>query len=276
MILAQMLAAPFLPWTRLDYPSGKGHGVGLVNPGGILGDRVLTQPDVKVLATTAMKTVFETLAPQFQAATGRSLAASFGPSVQIEKRLNEGEAADVAILPTAAANDMIARGKVLPGSLVDIARSSLGVAVQRGAPKPDISSVEAFKRALLAAKSVATSRPVGAGLSGAHMAKVFQDLGIAEAMAAKLKYGSGGVSGLVGLIVERGEAEIGVQQIAELKAVAGVDFVGPLPAALQAVTPFTAAIPTAAVEIEAGRKLIDFLVTPQAKRVIEAKGLEPT
>jgi molybdate transport system substrate-binding protein len=235
----------------------------------------LTETDVKVLATTAMKTVFEELAPQFEAATGHRLTANFGPSVQIEKRLAEGEAADMAVLTTAAAKDMIGRGKVLGGSLVDIARSSLGVAVQRGAPKPDISSVEAFKRALLAAKSVAVSKPVGAGLSGAHMAKVFADLGIAEAMAAKVRYGAGGVTGLVGLIVERGEAEMGVQQIAELKAVPGVDFVGPLPAALQAVTPFTAAIPTVARNAEAGRKLIDFLVTPKAKSVISAKGLEP-
>jgi molybdate transport system substrate-binding protein len=235
----------------------------------------LTETDVKVLATTAMKTVFEELAPQFEAATGHRLTANFGPSVQIEKRLAEGETADMAVLTTAAAKDMIGRGKVLGGSLVDIARSSLGVAVQRGAPRPDISSVEAFKRALLAAKSVAVSKPVGAGLSGAHMAKVFADLGIAEAMAAKVRYGAGGVTGLVGLIVERGEAEMGVQQIAELKAVPGIDFVGPLPAALQAVTPFTAAIPTGARNAEAGRKLIDFLVTPKAKSVISAKGLEP-
>jgi molybdate transport system substrate-binding protein len=235
----------------------------------------LTQTDVKVLATTAMKTVFEELAPQYQQATGHRINASFGPSVQIEKRLTEGEVTDLAILPTAAAKEMIGRGKVLAGSLVDIASSSLGVAVQRSVPKPDISSVEAFKHALLAAKSVAVSRPVGAGLSGAHMAKVFQDLGIAEAMAAKAKYGTGGVSGLVGLIIERGEAEIGIQQIAELKAVPGIDFVGPLPAALQAVTPFTAAIPANAHNAEAGRKLIAFLITPAAKRVIAAKGLEP-
>lgn len=233
------------------------------------------QADVKVLATTAMKTVFDELAPQFQAASGKSLTASFGPSVQIEKRLNEGEPTDVAVLTAAAAKDMMACGKVLPGSLADIARSSLGVAVRRGAPRPDLSSVEAFKRALLAAQSVAVSRPVGAGLSGAHMAKIFQDLGIAEAMEAKASYGTGGVSGLVGLIIERGEAEIGVQQIAELKAVPGIDFVGPLPAELQAVTPFVAAIPANALDKEGGRTLIDFLTTPEARGVIRAKGLEP-
>lgn len=270
MALGAAIACPF-GIARGSFIMMRGGGLPPAYPG----DRVLSDGEVKVLATTAMKTVFEELAPQIQAATGRRLNASFGPSVQIEKRLAEGEAADVAVLTTAAANDMIARGKVRSGSLVDVARSSLGVAVQRGAPKPDISSVEAFKRALLAAKSVAVSRPVGAGLSGAHMAKVFTDLGIADAVAAKAKYGAGGVSGLVGLIIERGEAELGIQQIAELRAVPGIDFVGPLPQALQAVTPFTAAIPTGAANAEAGRKLIAFLTTPAAKRVIEAKGLEP-
>jgi molybdate transport system substrate-binding protein len=138
-----------------------------------------------------------------------------------------------------------------------------------------LSSAESFKRALLAAKSVAVSRPVGAGLSGAHMAKVFGELGIAEAMQAKLKYGTGGVSGLVGLIVARGEAELGVQQIAELMAVPDIDFVGPLPRQLQSVTPFVAAILASAQQPEAGRELIAFLSTAQAKRVIAAKGLEP-
>ncbi len=235
----------------------------------------MTDVEVKVLATTAMKTVFEELAPEFERATGCRVNASFGPSVVIEKRLAEGEDADMAVLTTAAAHDMIARGKVLAGSLVDIARSSLGVAVAQGAPVPDIASVEAFKRALLAAKSVAVSKPVGGGLSGAHMAKVFQQLGIADAIAAKVTYGPGGPGGLVGLIIRRGEAEIGVQQIAELLGVSGIQFVGPVPAELQSTTPFTAAIPSTAKQPEAARKLMECLVTPAAKAVIKAKGLDP-
>ena len=235
----------------------------------------MTKVDVKVLSTTAMKTVFEELSPLFERATGNRLTVNFGPSLQLEKRLGEGEAADIAIVSAAGAKELIGRGKIIAGSAVGIAGSALGVAVQKGAPKPDISSADAFKRAFLAAKSIAVSKPVGGGQSGAHMAKVFQDLGIAEAMAAKAKYGAGGVTGLVGLIVERGEAEIGVQQIAELLAVPGIDFVGPLPEELQSVTPFTAAIPASAGNAEAGRKLIDFLVSPAAKRVIKSKGLEP-
>jgi molybdate transport system substrate-binding protein len=231
--------------------------------------------DVTVLATTAMKTSFDELAPQFERTSGHRLSLTFGPSLQLEKRLGEGEGADVAIVSGAGIDDLVARGKIAPGSVTAIAGSALGVAIPRGAPKPDISSAEAFKRALLAAKSVAVSKPVGGGQSGVHMAKVFERLGIAEQIAAKAKYGQGGPAGLVGLIIERGEAEIGVQQIAELLAVPGIDFVGPLPAELQSVTPFVAAIPAAAQNAQAARDLIAFLTTPEAKRVIKAKGLEP-
>ncbi|HXQ82443.1 MAG TPA: substrate-binding domain-containing protein [Xanthobacteraceae bacterium] len=231
--------------------------------------------DLKVLSTTAMKMVFEELSPRFERETGDRLSVSLGPSTQLEKRLAEGEAADVAIITTAGARELIARGKIVTGSEVLVARSSIGIAVPKGTPKPDISSVEGFKRALLAAKSIAVSKPVGGGQSGAHMAKVFDDLGIAEAMRAKAKYGAGGAAGLAGLIVLRGEAEIGIQQMAELIAVSGIDVVGPLPKDLQSVTPFTAAILVSASHPEAGRALIAFLTTPAAKSVIKARGLEP-
>jgi molybdate transport system substrate-binding protein len=233
------------------------------------------QSDVKVLSTTAMKTAFDELAPQFERNSGHRLSIGFGPSLQLEKRLGEGEAADVAIVSAAGVKDLIGRGKIVAASKVDIAGSPLGVAVQKGAPKPDISSADAFKRAFLAAKSVAVSKPVGGGQSGVHMARIFEQLGIAEVMAAKSKYGGGGPTGLVGNIILRGEAEIGVQQLAELMAVPGIDIVGPLPPQLQMITPFVAAIPTNASQPEAGRALIDFLTTPDAKRVLKAKGLDP-
>ena len=164
---------------------------------------------------------------------------------------------------------------MVAGSTVEIAKSSIGVAVPKGAPQPDLSSVEGFKRALLAAKSIACSKPVGGGQSGVHIAKVFADLGIAEQMQAKAKYGAGGAGGLAGLVVLRGEADIGIQQMAELMAVEGIDVVGPLPAEIQMVTPFVAAIPANASHAEAGRAVIAFLTTPEAKRVLKEKGLEP-
>jgi molybdate transport system substrate-binding protein len=231
--------------------------------------------DIKVLSTTAMKTVFEELSPAFERATGNRLAVTLGPSLRLEKQLGEGEAADIAIVSASGTRDLTAQGKMVAGSAVEIAKSSIGVAVPKGATKPDLSTVEGFKRALLAAKSIACSKPVGGGQSGVHIAKVFADLGIAEQMQAKAKYGAGGAGGLAGLVVLRGEADIGIQQMAELMAVEGIDVVGPLPAAIQMVTPFVAAIPANASHPEAGRAVIAFLTTPEAKRVLKAKGLEP-
>src|SRR5580704_7977967 len=206
-----------------------------------------------------MKMVFEELAPRFEQETGNRLVVNLGPSAQLEKRIGDGEAADVAIVASAGAKDLIARGKIAAnGPVADIARSPIGIAVQKGAPKPDISSAQAFKHAMLAAKSIAVSKPVGGGQSGAHMAKVFERLGIADAMHAKAKYGAGGAAGLAGLVVQRGEADIGIQQMAELLAVSGIDVVGPLPAEIQMVTPFVAGIPANATHADAGRAVIDF------------------
>jgi molybdate transport system substrate-binding protein len=231
--------------------------------------------EINVLSTTAMKMVFEEIAPQFERQMGNRLAVDLGPSLRQEKRLGEGDVADAAIVTRSGAQDLVASGRIVPGSLVDIARSSIGICVAKGAPRPDISSAEAFKRAMLAARSVALSKPVGGGASGAHMAKVFAQLGITEAMQAKSLYGAGGPAGLAGLVVQRGEADIGIQQMSELMAVAGIDVVGPLPAELQGVTVFTGAIPTSATHAAAGRALLQFLTAPDTRRVIAAKGLEP-
>ena len=231
--------------------------------------------EIKVLSTTAMKTVFEALAGGFAQATGNRLNVTLGPSLRLEKQLGDGEAADMAIVSASGARELIASGKLVAAGVAEIAKSSIGVAVARGAPKPDISSVESFKRAMLAAKSIACSKPVGGGQSGAHLAKVFEHLGITAQMQAKSKYGAGGAAGLAGLVVLRGEADIGIQQMAELMAVDGIDVVGPLPADIQMITPFVAGIPANASHPDAGHALIAFLTTPEAKRVLKAKGLEP-
>ena len=231
--------------------------------------------DIKVLSTTAMKMVFEELSPAFERATGNRLDVMLGPSLRLEKQIGEGEVADVAIVSANGVRDLVDQGRLVDGSAVEIATSAIGVAVPKGAPKPDLSTAEGFKRAMLAAKSIACSRPVGGGQSGVHLAQVFADLGIAEQMQAKAKYGVGGAAGLAGLVLLRGEADIGIQQMAELMAVDGIDVVGPLPAEIQMVTPFVAAIPTNAAHAAAGRAVIAFLTTPDAKRVIKAKGLDP-
>ena len=231
--------------------------------------------EVIVLSTTAMKMAFEELGPAFERERGYRLKLTFGPSLQLEKRLAEGESADIAIVTHAGAQDLIAQGRGLAGSLADVARSFIGLCVAKGAPRPDLSSTEAFKAAMLRAKSIALSKPVGGGASGAHMASVFERLGIAAADKDKSIYGAGSPAGLVGLIVARGEAEIGIQQMAELMAVPDVDVVGPLPEALQSVTQFTAFVPSAPQAPDGGRAVIDFLRRPAAKAVIKAKGLEP-
>ncbi len=231
--------------------------------------------DVKVLSTTAMKTVFEALSPAFELATGNRLAVELGPSLRLERQLGEGEAADVAIVSENGVRDLTAQGRLVAGSATEIAKSSIGIAVRKGAPKPDIATVDGFRRAMLAATSIACSKPVGGGQSGVHIAKVFADLGITEQMAAKSKYGAGGAAGLAGLVLKRGEADIGIQQMAELMAVDGIDVVGPLPAAIQLVTPFVAAIPVNASHPAAAKAVIAFLTTPDAKRVLNAKGLDP-
>jgi molybdate transport system substrate-binding protein len=236
---------------------------------------VASQVEIKVLSTTAMKIVFEELSPRFEHETGHRVAVTLGPSLRLEKQVGEGEAADVAILTDAGARELVAQGKITAGSLVPLARSSIGIAVAMGAPRPDISTPEGFKKALLAAEHIAVSKPTGGGASGVHMAKVFEQLGITDAIAAKAKYGAGGAAGLAGLVVLRGEADIGIQQMAELKAVPGIDIVGPLPAALQNVTTFTAAIPISASYPEAAKALIAFLTMPASKAVIKAKGFDP-
>jgi molybdate transport system substrate-binding protein len=235
----------------------------------------MSNSELKLLSTTAMKTTMDELAPQFERASGRTLKASYAPSAQIARRVAEGEAADVAIATGPGIEGLIRQGRIVAGSRVDIARSAIGVAVRAGAPPPDISSVAAFVPALLAAKSIAMSNPVGGGASGTHMWSVFERLGIAEKLKPKTIFGPGGPAGLIGFFLLRGEAEIGLQQMPELMAVPGIDIVGPVPGEMQNITVFAAGITAHAGDPAAGKKFIEFLTTPAAAKAIKAKGMEP-
>ena len=230
--------------------------------------------EIKVLSTTAMKTSLDELAPRFERATGHKVTPSYAPSARIAKMVADGEQNDVAIVTAQGIEDLIKQGKVAADSRADIARSTIGLAVQKGARKPDISSAEAFKRALLAANSIAMSNPVGGGQSGAHLARIFDKLGIAEALKSKVTYGPGGPAGLIGFFLVRGEVEIGIQQIPELMAVTGIDIVGPLPQEIQAVTRFSAGVSTTAKDAGAAQALVKFLATGDAAAVMRAKGME--
>jgi molybdate transport system substrate-binding protein len=230
--------------------------------------------EIKVLATTAMKTSLDELAPEFERATGNKLSFSFGPSARIAKMVADGEPTDVAIVTDQGLKDLTQQGKLAPGSGADIARSAMALAVQKDAAQPDISSAAKFKAALLAAKSLGMSNPIGGGQSGANLAKIFDKLGITEAMKAKSVYGPGGPAGLIGNFLVRKEVEIGIQQLPELMAVPGIDIVGPLPSDVQVMTVFSAGLSTSAKNADGAKALIQFLTTPKAAAVMKSKGLE--
>ena len=230
--------------------------------------------EIKVLSTTAMKTSLDELAAEFERTTGHTLTFSFGPSARIAKMVADGEAHDVAIVTDEGHKTLTAQGRLVAGFRADVARSAMGFAVQKGATKPDISSAEKFKTAMLAAKSLGMSNPVGGGQSGANLVRIFEKLGIADAMKPKCTYGPGGPAGLIGNFLVRKEVEVGIQQMPELMAVPGIDIVGPLPPDIQTMTVFSAGLSTAAKNADGARALIQFLTTPQAAAVIKSKGME--
>ena len=184
-------------------------------------------------------------------------------------RLERGEPADVLIMVGYALGGLIKQGKVMADSRVDLVKSPIGVAVKSGAPKPDISSAETIKGALLAAKTIAYSDSA----SGVYVStEMFQKLGIAEEMKDKARKI---LATPVGEIVARGDAEIGFQQISELKPVAGIDIIGPLPDELQKITVFSAGIAAVSREPDAGKALIKFLASPGARDTLVKSGLDP-
>jgi molybdate transport system substrate-binding protein len=230
--------------------------------------------EVKVLISGGLSAAYRTLVPEFERASKNTVVTASGASMgttpkAIPNRLQRGEPADVVIMVGDALDGLIAQGKVVAGSRVDLARSSIGMAVRPGTPKPDISSVDAFKKTLLAAKSIAYSDSA----SGVYLSTVlFQRLGIADQVLPKSRRI---LAEPVGAAVVRGEAEIGFQQISELLPMQGIELVGPLPPELQKVTVFSAGIVVGAKEPEAGKALIRFLASPAAAPVIANSGLQP-
>lgn len=228
--------------------------------------------ELKVFSASGMQMVMEDLGPKFEHATGHKLAITFANAGTTVKRIQDGETADIVIVPQPGIERFVKDGKAVAGNVTVVARSGIGLAVRKGAPKPDISSPEALKRALLDAKSIAYANPAGGGASGIHFAKVLDRLGIADEMKSKTVFPK---SGPVGVLVTSGEAEIAVQQIQELVVVAGIELVGPLPGDLQDTIVFAAAIMASAKDAEASKALVNFLRTPTAAAVIKAKGMEP-
>jgi molybdate transport system substrate-binding protein len=223
-------------------------------------------PQIKVMLSAAFKEAYLELVPQFERASGYKVESLWVPSVQMMTRLKGGESVDLVILSAASLDEIRKAGLV--SDRTDLARSGIGVAVKSGARRPDISSGEAVKRAVLAAKGIAYST----GPSGIYLMGLFQRMGIAEAIKSKVKQVQGEPAGGV---VARGEAEIAFQQVSELLPVPGIDLVGPLPADIQQITVFSAGLHVAAKQPDAARALVKFLTAPAAAPVIRKKGMEP-
>jgi molybdate transport system substrate-binding protein len=225
--------------------------------------------EIKVLSTQATEQAYRELAPQFEKASGHKLTTIFTGTLDVQKRIAAGEAYDIILMAGPAIDAFIKAGTIVPGSRIDIARSGVGVAVKAGAPKPDISTTEAVKKTLLAAKSIGYST----GPSGVYLTGLFQRLGVADAIKGKLKQTPTGV--FVGNIVASGEAEIGFQQVSELAHFEGVDFVGPLPADIQEITVFSAGLQVGGKEAEAAKAWLKFLTAPAHAAAFTSRGLTP-
>jgi len=226
--------------------------------------------EIKVITSVGVKAILEELAPQFERASEHKVKITYGTAVPLKRQIEGGDTFDVVILTPPLVEDLVKQGKVGAGTASDVAKSGVGVAIAKGAPKPDIGSVEAFKKTLLAAKSIAYSKE---GQSGAVMARLVERLGIAAEVQPKTILETR--PGAVALNVVEGKAELAFNLISEILPVAGVDLAGPLPAELQSYVVFTAGIGATTKEAAAAKAFIDFLRAPAAAPVLKAKGMEP-
>jgi molybdate transport system substrate-binding protein len=227
--------------------------------------------EIKVMSAGAMKTIVTELGSDFTRETGHTLALTTGTVGQLRDKILAGEAADVVVMSDTAIDQLIGQGHLVRGSRVDIARTGIGVAVREGAPKPDIATTDAFRRALLAAKSIAYVDPASGATSGIYFASVLQRLGIADAVKDKTKLTRGG---FVAELVARGEVELAVHQISEIIPVKGAMLVGPLPRELQKVTVYSAALPARGTVTEPGKAFVEFMARPAFKARLAVAGLD--
>jgi molybdate transport system substrate-binding protein len=223
--------------------------------------------EIKVIASNAVREPYRELVPVFEKTTGHRVAIDWGGTVDIVKRVGGGEVADIVIIPAERIDNFIKQGLLV--SRIDLARSGVGIAVRAGAQRPDISSAQALRNALLAAKSIVLS----SGPSSVYLPTLFQRMGIADEIKPKIIQIGPGLP--VGEAVARGEGEIGFTQMSELMSVKGVEYLGPLPAEVQFITVFSAGLHAAAPAPDAARALVKFLTAPDAAPVLRRHGMEP-
>jgi molybdate transport system substrate-binding protein len=234
---------------------------------------LLAMTKLSVYSSIGVRSAAEELFRKFEKQNGSQLAVTWGTAPMLVARIEAGERADVLILSRAGIDALGKLGKIAPGSDVTLAGSGVAIAVKAGAPKPDISTAEALKQALLKAKSIAYSQPSAGGASGVYFAKLLERMGIAEQMRPKTKYPPAG--GFSAELLLTGAAELAVQQKPELLHVPGVEIVGFLPGDLNLVTEFAAAIMAGSANAQTAKMLIDALRSPQAALVFRSKGLDP-
>jgi molybdate transport system substrate-binding protein len=228
--------------------------------------------ELKLLTTGAFKQVVLALVPAFERQTGHKVTVANDTAGGVKARIEKGESFDLAVATPKILDELVGAGKIDKGTPTKLANVGVGVVVKEGAPKPDIGTVEAFKTALLNAKSVAYIDPKSGGSSGIYIDKLLEKLGIADQVRAKAKLKQGGY--VADLILD-GTAELGIHQISEIVPVKGVTLVGPLPAEIQNVTTYAAGVVSSSANKEAAAALLKALSGPEAAQVLRAKGMQP-
>jgi molybdate transport system substrate-binding protein len=247
-------------WAKLGAVSA----VGAVMLGGIA-----DAAEIKVIGSPGTRAPYTLLVPGFEKATGHKVTTTWGGVNAVAKHVADGEVADVVMLPAPQIDDLIKQGKLIAETRVNVATSGVGVAIRAGAPKIDTASSEGIRKALIAAKTIAYS----AGPSGVHIERLIAKWGLTDQLKAKIVPPIPDVP--IGEVVARGDAEIGFQQVSELLPVKGIDYLGPLPADIQEMTLFSAAMHKAAGPTHAARALLKFLTAPEAAPIIRKTGMEP-
>jgi molybdate transport system substrate-binding protein len=240
----------------------------LLLAGAVFAASAASAADIRVLSSTGLSSTLEALSATYEAKSGDHLLLTFATSGQLKKRIDDGDSFDLCILTAPQIDEVIESGKA-SGPRIDLARSGIGVAIKKGAKKPDISTSEAFKQTLLAAKSVAYT---SSGASGTYFVSLTEKMGIADAIKAKSRTVPGGPAAE---LVAKGEAELAIQQISELLPVAGTELVGPFPPDLQTITLFSAGVSAKASNPTGARALAAFLTSPDAIATIRLKGMDP-
>ena len=228
--------------------------------------------EINASISTAIKSATDEMLPPFERANDHTIRAFYAPSGALIPRFDRGEPVDVFLTDAPAIDGLIRQGKIA-GGRIDLARTGIGIAVRKGAPKPDVSTPEALKRALLAAKAVGHASPAGGSITGGHIMRMFEKLGIADQITPKTKLSMGGPNSRVSVLVSSGQAEIGLQQASELLDNPDVEMIGLLPQELQLITVYSAAITANARQTDAAKTLIGVLTTPEAAAIFKAKGL---